>query len=55
MRMKEKEGFVWSIDDDGRRRCTLVVNDTATVAFGVLGVLAMMIALYRVTFGRKYN
>ena len=50
---KVKEGFVWSIDDDGRRRCTLVVNETAMVAFEVIGVLAMMIALVRQSIRRK--
>lgn len=51
--MAEKEGFVWSVDDDGRRRCTLVVNETAAVALEVIGVLAMMIALVRQTIKRK--
>jgi len=50
---QEKEGIVWTMDDDGRLRCTLVINETAAVIAEVLAVFAMMIALVRQTIRRR--
>ena len=49
----EKEGFVWSVDENGQRRCTLVINESATIVAEMLALIAVMIALYKTTIKRK--